>query len=266
MGAMQRVSLTGRVTSARSRGTAMAAASPWSSGTRPHTGRGCRSSRAAAGGRGRSPAPQQAADEVYVAVADGSGRTQLTHLWDGQASPASAALGRPSWSPDGTQLAFDRSRAATVGHAEVWTTDAVVLPVAGGQPRALALPDLSALFAWRPAPPLRDADAAARPCTLHAPKRGGTLRSGSLDDLILGSERRDVIHGRPGNDWIEGGSGDDVLAGGPGRDDLWPGPGTDRVLARDGKRDTSHCGDLRQATVIADPIDQPQGNCRRVER
>ena len=140
------------------------------------------------------------------------------------------------------------------------------MPVARGQPRALALPDLSALFAWRPAPPLHAADAAARPCTLHGRKRGGTLRGSSLDDLILGSERRDVIHGGPGNDWIEGGSGNDVLDGGPGRDDLRPGPGTDRVVARDGERDTIHCGDLGQDTVIADRVDLTQGSCRRVER
>jgi hypothetical protein len=78
--------------------------------------------------------------------------------------------------------------------------------------------------------------------------------------------KRRVIRGGAGNDWIHGGLGNDTIEGGPGRDDLWGGPGSERILARDGQRDTIHCGDYPRDIVVADRIDVVNGRCKRVEK
>ena len=54
-------------------------------------------------------------DEIWLAAADGSNPTQLTHgpgLWQGS----------PRWSPDGRRIAFDSYDED--GHSDIWTIDA----------------------------------------------------------------------------------------------------------------------------------------------
>ncbi|HUL77493.1 MAG TPA: protein kinase [Vicinamibacteria bacterium] len=54
-------------------------------------------------------------DEIWLAAADGSNPTQLTHgpgLWQGS----------PRWSPDGRRIAFDSY--GEDGHSDIWTIDA----------------------------------------------------------------------------------------------------------------------------------------------
>jgi Tol biopolymer transport system component len=73
---------------------------------------------------------------LFVVNADGSGLTRLTHAWDSS----------PTWSPDGSVIAF--SRAAQGQPYEVWA-----VPASGGQ--AVRVADLTTepvWVAWRPVP------------------------------------------------------------------------------------------------------------------
>jgi hypothetical protein len=63
---------------------------------------------------------------------------------------------------------------------------------------------------------------------------------------------------------FEGKGGRDSLIGGPLEDDLNGGKGRDRIVARDGNRDTVHCGEGKDR-VKADRHDKLAG-CERVKR
>jgi len=54
-------------------------------------------------------------DEIWLAAADGSNPTQLTH------GPGTSQ-GSPRWSPDGQRIAFDSH--GEDGHSDIWTIDA----------------------------------------------------------------------------------------------------------------------------------------------
>lgn len=203
--------------------------------------------------------------EVFSVAPDGSGRSQLSRLSAPEAGVVTT-VGRPVWSPDGSTLAAVRTRESAGYRGGLLTRELFLLDVAAGtQTRS----DLTGAYgdpSWRMGAAISDAAVTRRPCTIVGDGRTRTLKGRSYDDLILGSTSGERIDGGAGDDWVHGGAGDDLLIGGSGKDDLWPGQGSDRVLARDGARDSVHCGDFRNDVVVADPIDETLGRCKRVER
>lgn len=60
-------------------------------------------------------------------------------------------------------------------------------------------------------------------------KRSPTVRGGSGDDFLLGTNSNDIIWGGGGSDVIFAGPGDDRICGGRGNDRLYGGDGFDRT-------------------------------------
>ncbi|HEV7668895.1 MAG TPA: hypothetical protein VGS22_10245 [Thermoanaerobaculia bacterium] len=104
---------------------------------------------------------------------------------------------------------------------------------------------------------------------------GGTpvpmsVKGGSGDDTLLGSEvgdtldgelGNDTIDGKGGNDTLLGGSGDDTLTGGPGVDSFNAAAGRDNLNSKDGVAERVDCG-IGNDTVVADGNDDLH-QCRR---
>jgi Ca2+-binding RTX toxin-like protein len=85
----------------------------------------------------------------------------------------------------------------------------------------------------------------------------------------------DLVSGRGDGDLLYGNSGRDVVAGGPGRDALYGGSGNDFIDGLTVKgdpanpergKDTIHCGDGRDDTVVANPFDYVAADCEHVSR
>jgi hypothetical protein len=109
--------------------------------------------------------------------------------------------------------------------------------------------------------PPRRACTAAHPRTRRGTGHGDRMTGTRCPDVLLGLGGDDWLSGLGGADTLRGGRGRDVLRGGPGSDALYGGPGADRIYARDGRRDTVHCGSGRDS-VRADRIDRLVG-CER---
>ena len=79
--------------------------------------------------------------EIYVVNADGSGLHPVT-----QAAPANHFRFAPSWSPDGSQLAYLESNGGPSESADLW-----VVPAVGGTPRRLTTDGAAKRgVAWQP--------------------------------------------------------------------------------------------------------------------
>jgi Ca2+-binding RTX toxin-like protein len=105
----------------------------------------------------------------------------------------------------------------------------------------------------------------ARANTLRGTARSDVLRGLGGNDVLRGLGGNDLLLGGAGNDKMYGGAGNDQLLGGRGRDLLYGDAGNDTISARDGVRDTIHCGTGRD-TVIADKIDRVSRDCEVVRR
>ena len=180
--------------------------------------------------------------EVYVMNADGSGQTRLTFTGERVGNPAFDSVDEnPSWSPDGTQIAFDSTRD---GNWELYVMDAD----GSGQTRLTDHPALDARPVWSPngqqivfesertGRGLRRVyvmaadgsqvrrlsagqDVGADWQPLGPRPSGCTIWGTAGDDLLVGTPRRDVICGEAGNDVVHARDGvRDVVEGGPGRD------------------------------------------------
>ena len=147
----------------------------------------------------------------------------------------------PSWSSDGSLIAFARSAVGVnprVNISYLREADLFAVPAGGGDAVALTrTPNIS-----EEAPKFRPGPAQARagrsqPCVLAGTPRRDVIRGTAADDLVDAGGGRDLLYGRAGDDVLVGGAGDDTLLGGPGRDVLRGGPGNDRLHTRDGVAD-----------------------------
>lgn len=60
--------------------------------------------------------------------------------------------------------------------------------------------------------------------------RGKKIRSGSTNDILVGTANDDTIHGGGGSDLLYGGDGNDVIVAGQGHDQMHGGNGADRFV------------------------------------
>jgi Ca2+-binding RTX toxin-like protein len=223
---------------------------------------------------------------IHVMNADGTGVASLN-----TAGETGTCERRPSWSPDGTRIAFGDSRAwcedgqnapvtlmqadgsgrtalAGAQGAPVWSPDGTKVassPGAGGVyvvgvdgSGAVALrgtgyvEDWQALPVVTPPPP----DPGEPVCTIvGTPGRDG----------LVGTAGPDVICGLDGRDALFGGGGDDILIGGRDRDLLSGGSGDDRLVSADGHPDAVLCGP-GDDVAIADRLDWVSPTCETVHR
>src|SRR3954454_20286991 len=229
-----------------------------------------------------------AGGDIWVMNADGSGKTDLTpdpnsNTYDEQ----------PSWSPDGTLIAFQSDRLNGGGQTN---RDIVVMPasgVAGGVTRVFAGDDPGADFqpSWGDVPPLpRLIGGPGNDLLNGTPKNdvmkglggndiinglqgndsidGGTgndrLSGSEGNDKISGGAGKDTLTGSTGNDKLDGGAGNDKIDGGPGTNSYSGGAGNDALNSANGKRERIDCG-AGKDTVRADKSDTVKG-CEKVRR
>jgi Ca2+-binding RTX toxin-like protein len=186
----------------------------------------------------------------------------------------------PTWSPDGSRIAFLDSGRSTLATVRADGTDRRVLFRLDADYSRIdwGLVDARAL---EPLPP----------CIVKGSAVADTLTGTAHDDIIyglggddrirglagadwlIGDDGRDVIIGGSGDDAIEGGPGNDRIAGGAGNDSIdtggganviFGGTGSDTIRAKSGKRDIVDCGEGRDS-VFADRVDV-QRHCERVHR
>src|SRR5207237_6526794 len=140
---------------------------------------------------------------VMVANAEGTGAHRVGNT--------SEITGWPTWSPEGSKLAFLRGQART--RIEVADSDGTNGHV------VVSLPLSVSSLAWRPAAQLPKT--MREPCMVVGTRRSDVLTGTAKGDLILGGRGNDVLRGRGGNDLLVGGPGKDLLLGGAGRDWAW---------------------------------------------
>jgi len=208
--------------------------------------------------------------------ADGSSRRQI------------ATGSHPSWSPDGTQLAFEAGypehvdvinidgsgrRTVTTGGQPAWSPDgrelAVVRPVQGlcepwnymtrifavtldGRTERMITPLGSSTWCD---PEDSEPDWQPR-CTQYGHGGRDHLRGMPSDDVICALAGRDSVRAEAGDDVVIGGSGNDVIEGGPGKDRLFGAAGDDIIRARDGEPDIVNGGPGRDRAQIDARLDR----------
>jgi hypothetical protein len=162
-------------------------------------------------------------------------------------TPARDAIAAsPTWSPDGSTIAYELLATAYDGRTNVryaLPSDLYEAPAAGGPAVALTrTPELSERApAFRPGTHAAPAGLSQR-CVIRGTSKDDVIRGTAKADLILAGAGNDRVLGRAGADVIYGGPGNDVLFGGPGGDWLLGGPGNDRLHARDGSFDVVYGG------------------------
>jgi Ca2+-binding RTX toxin-like protein len=151
---------------------------------------------------------------------------------------AGQGRGVPSWSPDGSTVAYVVEREEGFGFYE---NDVHIVDVASGRrSRVIAGrgdANRTDLTVWVPC--LRAAPSCGgKPATILGTNGNDTIKGKNGNDVIVAFAGNDTIDGGGGNDRICGGAGNDVVRGGPGddllvgevgKDRLDGGPGTDRL-------------------------------------
>jgi dipeptidyl aminopeptidase/acylaminoacyl peptidase len=218
--------------------------------------------------------------EIYVMDADGSNQRRLTSTAGAVPDPIVDSVDEnASWSPNGTQIAFDSTRD---GDLEIY----VMERDGSRQARLTESPSLDAVPVWAPAGGrlLFTSDRAGRDrrglyvmdttgdnierLSARTALQGDWQRVGRRhpadctlsgtdgDDLLPGTRGADVVCGLRGDDRVMAGGGADVLRGGAGRDVLAAGAGNDTIVARDGARDVVNGGAGRDEALVDRGLDR----------
>jgi Tol biopolymer transport system component len=139
---------------------------------------------------------------------------------------AGQGRGVPSWSPDGSTVAYVVEREEGFGFYE---NDVYTVDVASGRRSRVIAGQGDAnrtdVTVWVP-------------CLRAAPSCGGkpaTILGTKGKDKIKGTKRNDVIVAFAGNDIVDGGGGNDRICGGAGNDVLRGGAGNDLLVGEAGK-------------------------------
>jgi hypothetical protein len=233
--------------------------------------------------------PPIAGGDIWVMNADGSGKTDLT-----QDAASNTYDEQPSWSPDGTMIAFQSDRLNGGGNNP---RDIVVMPAgglsAGAAVKVYGTPDSGSDFqaSWGIIPPLPSLIGTAADDLLNGTSKndvmkglggndiinglqgndsidGGTgadkLTGSEGNDTLIGGSGNDTLIGATGKDKLNGGAGNDKIDGGPGPNTYTGGAGNDTINSANGKRETVNCGSGKDS-VRADKADRVKG-CEKVRR
>jgi dipeptidyl aminopeptidase/acylaminoacyl peptidase len=187
-------------------------------------------------------------DGLRLAVAGGAVLDRTGTIVGRYADPSTdqAVSGAPSWSPDGSLIAFVRFATqynARTNFRYTLQSDLYVTRVDGGPATRLTqTPDVSESGPeFRPGAHATPAGS-AQACVLRGTAGRDVIRGSRRDDLIFAGAGNDVVQARAGADFVVGDAGNDVLVGGPGRDFLLGGSGNDQLYARDGTGDLVYGG------------------------
>ena len=171
-----------------------------------------------------------AANEIVRMSATGSNIRTLIEV-------TGATLGSPTFSPDGTKIAFtscvgDCGDPSLQGTGSLWVmnADGSGLRQILAQVTAGVQPDGSLDWGVGAAPPR----CLGRRATIVAPAGGGLTRGTRGNDVIVGSQRADRISSGGGRDLVCSRGGDDRVKTGPGADRVSAGRGDDRVITGGG--------------------------------
>jgi Tol biopolymer transport system component len=209
-----------------------------------------------------------AGNEIVRMSANGSNIRALTEV-------TGATLGSPTFSPDGSKIAFtscvgDCGDPSLDGTGSLWVmnADGSGLRQILAQATAGVQPDGSLDWGVGAAPPR----CLGRRATIVAQSGGGLTRGTPGNDVIVGSRRADPISSGGGRDLICSRGGDDRVKTGAGADRVLAGPGDDRVttgagadsVRTGGGHDRVSCGagNDRVLHVGADRLSR----CERVRR
>ncbi|HEV3363762.1 MAG TPA: hypothetical protein VG795_06415 [Acidimicrobiia bacterium] len=153
-----------------------------------------------------------AGNEVFVMNADGSNQVNISNnsRFPAQGFNYDAI---PSWSPDGTKIAFTSTR--DTGDFEVYTMNVD----GSGVTRITFASGFDGRCDWQ------------RICTITG---AGRIQGTPGDDVICGSPSNDQIVGLGGNDVISGFGGNDLITGGEGNDTIFGGFGNDSITGGEG--------------------------------
>jgi Tol biopolymer transport system component len=201
---------------------------------------------------------------IWVMNADGSGKADLT------GSPDSSET-EPSWSPDGTSIAF-------VGDVDRQSGVFTVPSGGGGLSRLTTGGDTDPNWGVPPPPACGTPKAdicngtanddtifgAAGNDIINGLQGHDVLDGGDGNDRLSGSQGNDTLKGGKGNDALVGGAGNDKLTGGGGKNKYSAGPGADTVNAVNGKAEVVDCGSGRDSARV-DKRDKVRG-CEKVRR
>jgi Tol biopolymer transport system component len=199
------------------------------------------------------------------------------------------SVSSPTWSPDGTQIAFAKFLGPLTGEvykislddpdteihlsdetdglidsSPVWSPDGTKIAFAHSAQDGLSTEDIYVMDAADGAnrvPILQErfgesptswAPQTLTPCTIEGTSAYETLIGTPGDDVICGYQGSDRIEGLGGDDILRGGRGEDVLLGGDGADVIQGDEGIDRVsFAGDAAVDV----DLRVGTAAGQGAD-----------